>query len=75
MIRDHLSFVVDNWHLLSYAIPERKRIKYIITAFNSEVENEQIEQLQNLKTSVDRALTDQTAMIERLLAIDKTMDD
>ena len=40
MIRDHLNFIVDNWHLSSLAISNKKKIKYIITAFRANIENE-----------------------------------
>lgn len=29
-IKDHLKFVLDNWHLMDYALTNKKRIKYII---------------------------------------------
>jgi hypothetical protein len=40
MLRDHLNFIVDNWHLSSLAISNKKKIKYIITAFRANIENE-----------------------------------
>lgn len=40
MIRDHLNFVVDNWHLSGLAFSDKKKIKYIITAFRANIENE-----------------------------------
>merc|ERR1712070_379869 len=32
MSRDHLRFVIDNFHLLSLAIKDKSSLKYIITA-------------------------------------------
>jgi hypothetical protein len=32
MSRDHLRFVIDNYHLLGLAIPDKNSLKYIITA-------------------------------------------
>lgn len=32
-MRDHLKFVISNWHLSSYAFEKKAKLKYIITAF------------------------------------------
>lgn len=75
MIRDHLNFVVDNWHLSGLAFSDKKKIKYIITAFRANIENEQIEQLQNLQTSVERVNRTQTNIFESLKNIEQSMDN
>lgn len=35
MLQDHLRFVMDNWLLMNIAFKDKKRIKYIITAFQA----------------------------------------
>ena len=35
MVKDHLNFVMDNWFLLNLAFPNKKKIRYIVTAFLS----------------------------------------
>ena len=35
MIRDHLVFVMDNFHLIDYTL-DKKDAKYIIAAFNAD---------------------------------------
>jgi hypothetical protein len=32
-MRDHLKFVISNWHLSNYAFHNKASLKYIITAF------------------------------------------
>ena len=75
MLRDHLNFIVDNWHLSSLAISNKKKIKYIITAFRANIENEQIEYLQNLQSSVEEVNKTQTSIIESLRNIEQSMED
>jgi hypothetical protein len=31
-MRDHLFFIVENWHLTSYSFKNKDQLKYIITA-------------------------------------------
>ena len=31
-IKDHLKFVLDNWHLMNYALKDKNSMKYIIAA-------------------------------------------
>ena len=33
MIRDHLRFIMDNFHLRKYAFEKIEKVKYIVTAF------------------------------------------
>ena len=33
-VRDHLKFVMDNWHMNDTSFKNKSKIKYIITAFN-----------------------------------------
>ena len=41
LLSEHLSFVLDNWHLLNIAFAWRKEsVKYIITAFFKEDEDD-----------------------------------
>ena len=47
-IKDHLAFVIDNWYLKDYALGDPKKIKYIITAFSIENEQEDNELLEGL---------------------------
>ena len=43
-IRDHLAFILDNWYLNNLAIPEKKSLVFIVTAFlvKSETDNDEI---------------------------------
>ena len=49
MVKDHLDFVMDNWHLIDLAFKDKQAIKYIITAFVAEDEDDHVEMLQNLQ--------------------------
>jgi len=51
-IKQHLEFVVDNWFLMFLAFRDRKRIRYIMTAFFMEEESDDHQMLQDLKTLV-----------------------
>ena len=44
-MKDHLGFVIDNWYLMSYALGDTKQIKYIITAFHANEEEDDNEML------------------------------
>ena len=35
-IKDHLKFVLDNWHLISYALKDKSSIQYIIGAMHQD---------------------------------------
>jgi hypothetical protein len=50
-MKDHLGFVIDNWYLMSYALGDTKQIKYIITAFHANEEEDDNEMLQNIEES------------------------
>lgn len=43
-IHDHLSFILDNWYLNQLAIPDKKSLVFIVTAFlvKSETDNDEI---------------------------------
>ena len=53
-IKDHLSFVIDNWYLKDFSLGNSKQIKYIITAFHvpHDDENENEQRLRNLEESL-----------------------
>ena len=38
-IKDHLKFVLDNWHLMDYALPNKSSMKYVIACL---IQNEQV---------------------------------
>ena len=48
-IKDHLAFVIDNWYLKDFSLGNIKEIKYIITAFSLEADEEENEQLARLE--------------------------
>lgn len=58
-VKDHLSFVVDNWHLSDYVLKEeRKKIRYIVTAMSStedqfDESSKLIERVENLESKLD----------------------
>ena len=52
-IKDHLAFVIDNWYLKDYALGDPKKIKYIITAFSIEGEQEDNELIEGLIEQVE----------------------
>tara|TARA_B110000285_G_C14704136_1_gene414769 strand:+ start:247 stop:552 length:306 start_codon:yes stop_codon:yes gene_type:complete len=56
IIQDHLFFVVDNWHLLNIAfLMKTKSVKYIITAFFKEDEEDENQEMLNiLDSSLDK---------------------
>ena len=35
-IKDHLKFVLDNWHLMNYAMTNKSSIKYVIACLLSD---------------------------------------
>jgi hypothetical protein len=40
MLKNHLKFIMHNYHLLSFAFKDIKKVRYIITAFYApEIEN------------------------------------
>ena len=51
-VRDHLKFVMDNWHMNNSAFKNKSNIKYIITAFNQEEKHEEEGPLQELTSYV-----------------------
>ena len=63
-VRDHLKFVMDNWHMNDTSFKNKSKIKYIITAFNQdekEVEEGQIDELkmymQTVTAQIKEAMT------------------
>lgn len=56
IIQDHLFFVVDNWHLLRIAfLLKTKSVKYIITAFFKEDDDDENQEMLNiLDSSLDK---------------------
>lgn len=43
IIKDHLNFVINNWYLVSLALPKRDQTNYLIAAFNSANTNDRDE--------------------------------
>ena len=37
-IKDHLNFVMDNWHMANMSFEDIDKVKYVITAFNIDEE-------------------------------------
>jgi len=35
-IKDHLKFVLDNWHLMDYALKNKSSMKYVIACLNAD---------------------------------------
>ena len=54
MTRNHLSFVVDNWSLMSIAVKERDELKYIITAFFAQPDTQGTSMLRELKGEISK---------------------
>ena len=48
-MRDHLKFVIQNWHLNKLAFENKKQIKYIVTAFAPEDISNEEENYETLK--------------------------
>jgi len=53
MIRDHLKFVLDNYHLLNVAFSDIKNVKYIITAINADEEGDEDPVLESIRSGCD----------------------
>ena len=52
MTRDHLKFVMDNYHLMSFVFKNVKRVKYIVTAYSAtENDSQENELLNGIKES------------------------
>ena len=56
-VKDHLRFLLDNWHLMDYALKDKSQVTYIISAFalseksQNQDDNNQLKQdLQELET-------------------------
>ena len=48
-IKDHLRFLLDNWHLMDYALKDKSQVTYIVTAFlvsNNEQKEDKIKEMQ-----------------------------
>ena len=52
LVRDHLRFVMDNWYLMGFAFNDRRKVKYIVTAFTSAEESHDSELLHSLKEEI-----------------------
>ena len=53
-VRDHLKFVMDNWHLNDAVFDQKYKIKYIITAFNQEEDQQEHEAITELRDEIQR---------------------
>lgn len=51
-VKDHLRFVMDHWHLSNLSFKAKKKIKYIITAFHISEEQNDSQQITNLREDV-----------------------
>jgi len=56
-IKDHLGFVMDNWQFLNQAIPNHRQIKYIITAFLQEEQNNETSKLKKIENDVSHLMS------------------
>ena len=78
-IKDHLSFVMDNWQFLNQAIPNHNQIKYIITAFLQEEQNNEINKLKKIENDISHVLSViegfQSSMMNELQQIHHVNDE
>ena len=51
-IKDHLKFVLDNWHLMNYALKDKNSMKYIIAALYVDDVETQDGQFSNVKEEI-----------------------
>ena len=52
LIKEHLSFVLDHWHLGPYATKDQDRIQYLIVAFNA-ANNDRETYYENLEQKIE----------------------
>ena len=78
-VRDHLKFVIDNWHMNDTSFKNKSKIKYIITAFNQdekEVEEGPIEELRTYFQTVNAHRNDaMTKLKEEQIKTQKMLQD
>lgn len=56
--KDHLRFVLDNFHMRESAFKNMKRVKYIIAAFTMDDENQESEVLSSLEDQISQVQLD-----------------
>ena len=60
MTKNNLRFVIDNWHVISWAFRDKKRVKYIIAAVTSEYfSSNEHQQMQEIRKEM-HDMNDQT---------------
>lgn len=74
MLKDHLYFVMDNWHLINFAFKDKKSIKYIITAFFAADEDENFEMLHDLQSSVRKIDGNQRSILTAVNNIENNLE-
>lgn len=74
MAKDHLYFVMDNWHLINLAFKDKASIKYIITAFFAEDEDENFEMLHNLQSSIRKIDGNQRSILTAVKNIENNLE-
>ena len=47
--RDHLRFVIQNWHLSDMVFDNKKKIKYIVTAFTPDMSKQSSNEIQEIR--------------------------
>lgn len=48
-VKDHLRFLLDNWHLMDYALRDKSQVTYIISAFSTQDSAAKDENYEKLK--------------------------
>ena len=52
-IKDHLRFLLDNWHLMDYALADKSQVTYIISAFLVSNETMQDDKIMSMQGKLD----------------------
>ena len=65
-VRDHLKFVMDNWHENDTEFKNKDQIKYIITAFNQHEDQNQDENISELSKEIHENNDQTQKQIQRL---------
>jgi hypothetical protein len=60
--KDHLLFVMDNWHLLYMAFNDLKHVKYIVAAFYASQDDESLQITEGINRKIDELAEHQRHM-------------
>jgi len=52
-VKDHLRFLLDNWHLMDYALKDKSQVTYIISAFSMQEAEKKDENYERLKSDLE----------------------